>query len=156
MMHKIMRFISLALMAALLFSFPVDAQKKQKDSRAQAAFDAGEYYEAIDLYKNAYNKVDKEKILQVEAQWKQTDAELLGPMTALLHEYYETLQKGGKFLALTRDEFDKIIDQLRIPKKEKRGIKDWLRDLPGSLTVETLGNFLWTYGPTILHFLGLG
>ena len=61
MMHKFMRFISLALMAALLYSSPADAQKKQKDSRAQAAFEAGEYFEAIDLYKNAYNKVDKEK-----------------------------------------------------------------------------------------------
>ncbi|MGW8317008.1 MAG: PorE family type IX secretion system protein, partial [Bacteroidales bacterium] len=28
------------------------------DARAQAAFEAGEYFEAIDLYKNAYNKVN--------------------------------------------------------------------------------------------------
>jgi len=56
-MHTFMRLISLALMAALVFSLPVDGQKKQKDSRAQAAYDAGEYFEAIDLYKNAYNKV---------------------------------------------------------------------------------------------------
>lgn len=61
MMHKIMRLITLALMAALVFSLPVDAQKKQKDSRAQAAYEAGEYYEAIDLYKNVYNKVDKDQ-----------------------------------------------------------------------------------------------
>ncbi|MEN8230403.1 MAG: OmpA family protein [Bacteroidota bacterium] len=62
MMHKFMRHISLAMMAALLFSLPVDAQKKQKDARAQAVFEAGEYFEAIDLYKNAYNKVsDKEQ-----------------------------------------------------------------------------------------------
>ncbi len=58
-MHKFMRLISLAIVAVLVLSLPVDAQKKQKDSRAQAAFEAGEYFEAIDLYKNAYNKVDK-------------------------------------------------------------------------------------------------
>ncbi len=29
--------------------------------RAQAAFEAGEYYTAIDLYKDAYGKVDKEQ-----------------------------------------------------------------------------------------------
>ncbi|MCK4747347.1 MAG: PD40 domain-containing protein, partial [Bacteroidales bacterium] len=57
-----MRTIFLAILAALIFSIPADAQKKQKDSRAQAAFDAGEYFEAIDLYKNVYNKVnDKEQ-----------------------------------------------------------------------------------------------
>jgi len=44
-------------MAALLASNPAEGQKKQKDSRAQASFDAGEYFEAIDLYKNAVNKV---------------------------------------------------------------------------------------------------
>ena len=57
-----MRLIPVAIMAALLFSLPVDAQKKQKDARAEAVFEAGEYFEAIDLYKNAYNKVnDKEQ-----------------------------------------------------------------------------------------------
>jgi peptidoglycan-associated lipoprotein len=53
----ISKFISLAMMAAVLISAPAEGQKKQKDSRAQAAFEAGEYFEAIDLYKNAYNKV---------------------------------------------------------------------------------------------------
>ncbi|RLD96120.1 MAG: hypothetical protein DRJ13_13815, partial [Bacteroidetes bacterium] len=47
----------MVIMAALLVSNPVEGQKKQKDSRAQAAFEAGEYFEAIDLYKNAVNKV---------------------------------------------------------------------------------------------------
>jgi len=60
-MHKTIRFISLTILAAIVFSVSADAQKKQKDSRAQAAFAAGEYYEAIDLYKDAYNKVDKEQ-----------------------------------------------------------------------------------------------
>ncbi len=57
MTKKLMKYTFLALMAILLFSLPAEAQKKQKDSRAQAAYDAGEYFEAIDLYKNAYNKV---------------------------------------------------------------------------------------------------
>ncbi len=60
MKNKFMRLISLAILVTLV-SFPANAQKKQKDSRAQAAFDAGEFFAAIDLYKNAYNKVDKER-----------------------------------------------------------------------------------------------
>jgi peptidoglycan-associated lipoprotein len=60
-MHKIIRFTFLALAATIIFSVPVEAQKKQKDSRAQAAFEAGEYFSAIDLYKDAYNKVDKDQ-----------------------------------------------------------------------------------------------
>jgi len=60
-MHKYMRSIFTAILAILIFSVPASAQKKQKDARAQAAFDAGEYYNAIDLYKDAYAKVDKDQ-----------------------------------------------------------------------------------------------
>ncbi len=60
-MHKFMRSIFPALLAILILAVPVSGQKKQKDSRAQAAFDAGEYFGAIDLYKDAYAKVDKEQ-----------------------------------------------------------------------------------------------
>lgn len=56
-MNDFLKFFSLVLMTAFLMSSPAEAQKKQKDSRAQAAFEAGEYFEAIDLYKNAYNKL---------------------------------------------------------------------------------------------------
>lgn len=56
-MNRYIRIFSLLIMAALLAANPAEGQKKQKDSRAQAAFAAGEYYEAIDLYKNAVNKV---------------------------------------------------------------------------------------------------
>ena len=42
------------------------SQKKSKDFRANAAFDAGEYFDAIDLYKNAYNKIkDKTKKTEI-------------------------------------------------------------------------------------------
>ena len=65
-MHIFKRTIFLAILAALIFSVPAEAQKKQKDARAQAAFDAGEYFEAIDLYKNVYNKVnDKEQKIAI-------------------------------------------------------------------------------------------
>lgn len=60
-MHKYMKLLCMAILASLILSVSLDAQKKQKDSRAQAAFEAGEYFEAIDLYKNVYNKVDKEQ-----------------------------------------------------------------------------------------------
>lgn len=58
-MQKYIKLIFPALLAIFLFSFPLEAQKKAKDARAQAAFDAGEYHTAIDLYKDAYTKVDK-------------------------------------------------------------------------------------------------
>lgn len=57
-MDRIIRIVTLVILTALLAVNPLEGQKKQKDSRAQAAFDAGEYFEAIDLYKNAVNKVN--------------------------------------------------------------------------------------------------
>ena len=60
-MQKFMKSIFPALLAIFILIAPAEAQKKAKDARAQAAFDAGEYYEAIDLYKDAYNKVDREQ-----------------------------------------------------------------------------------------------
>ncbi|MEN8155385.1 MAG: OmpA family protein [Bacteroidota bacterium] len=60
-MHTTIKAISLTLLVTLFFVSPSDAQKKQKDYRAQAAFEAGEYFEAIDLYKEAYNKVDRDQ-----------------------------------------------------------------------------------------------
>lgn len=56
-MNHFISILSLVIMATFLVTNPVEGQKKQKDSRAQAAFEAGEYFEAIDLYKNAVNKV---------------------------------------------------------------------------------------------------
>jgi peptidoglycan-associated lipoprotein len=56
-MNRYIRIFSLVIMTTLLLGNPAEGQKKQKDSRAQAAFNAGEYFEAIDLYKNAVNKV---------------------------------------------------------------------------------------------------
>lgn len=45
---------------------PSEAQKKEKDFKANAAFEAGEYYDAIDLYKNAFSKVsDKDKKAEI-------------------------------------------------------------------------------------------
>ncbi len=51
----------LFLIVTVLFVIcqPVDAQRKDKDSRANASFEAGEYFFAIDLYKKAYNKVSE-------------------------------------------------------------------------------------------------
>lgn len=57
-MQYIRRPIYLFIITILFISLPVDGQRKPKDARAQAAFEAGEYFEAIDLYKNAYNKVN--------------------------------------------------------------------------------------------------
>ncbi len=45
------------------------AQKKDKDFKANAAFDAGEYFKAIDYYKTAYNKI-KDKSRKNEIVFK--------------------------------------------------------------------------------------
>ncbi|MGC9342501.1 MAG: OmpA family protein [Bacteroidales bacterium] len=54
-MRNIPKFL---LIVILLFAAgETYSQKKSKDYRANAAYEAGEYYEAIDLFKNAYNKI---------------------------------------------------------------------------------------------------
>jgi peptidoglycan-associated lipoprotein len=61
MMQHLKRFTFLVFVTTTILIQPCEAQKKQKDARAQAAFEAGEYHTAIDLYKNVYNKVDREQ-----------------------------------------------------------------------------------------------
>ncbi len=52
----------LIILIISIIAVPADAQRKDRDAKANAAFEAGEFYEAIDLYKNAYNKIrDKNK-----------------------------------------------------------------------------------------------
>jgi len=99
------------------------------------------------------NDSSNEVIQQVEEHWNKIDSELLEPMRTLLQRYQETLQRSDGYLKLSKKELEGIINQLEIPKKEKKGVRGWLRDLPGELTVEILGNFLCTYGPTILSLL---
>ncbi len=55
--------VFITFLALCTFVAPVIAQnKKERDSKANMAFNAGEYYNAIGLYKNAYNKIkDKNK-----------------------------------------------------------------------------------------------
>lgn len=57
-MKRYAHIFFLVLVSIFLTANLVEGQKKQKDSKAQAAFDAGEYFTAIDLYKNAVNKVN--------------------------------------------------------------------------------------------------
>ena len=57
-MKQYARIFILVMVSTLLTASLVEGQKKQKDSKAQAAYDAGEYFKAIDLYKNAVNKVN--------------------------------------------------------------------------------------------------
>ncbi|MEX0986437.1 MAG: OmpA family protein [Bacteroidales bacterium] len=67
MMQKRLTF--LLVLGLILTVQPVEGQKKEKDSRANAAYEAGEYYEAIDLFKKAYSKVS-EKMKQAEIVYK--------------------------------------------------------------------------------------
>lgn len=61
------RRIAFFIISGLLISVqPLEAQKKEKDSRATMAYEAGEYFAAIDLYKKAYSKVsEKEKKAEI-------------------------------------------------------------------------------------------
>jgi len=63
-MHKgIILLVFLGLIAAVQ---PVEGQRKERDSRANAAYEAGEYYKAIDLFKRAYSKVsDRERQAEI-------------------------------------------------------------------------------------------
>lgn len=64
MMQKLTKY--LFIVTLVIITQPLEAQKKEKDSRAQAAYEAGEYYKAIDLYKNAFSKVsDNEKKAEI-------------------------------------------------------------------------------------------
>ncbi|MDF1570946.1 MAG: OmpA family protein [Bacteroidales bacterium] len=64
MMHKgIILLVFLGLIAAVQ---PVEGQRKERDTRANAAYEAGEYYKAIDLFKRAYSKVsDRERQAEI-------------------------------------------------------------------------------------------
>jgi peptidoglycan-associated lipoprotein len=57
-----MKQVKYLLFASLLFSFfqPVDAQNK-KASKAYTTFDAGEYYTAVDQFKDAYQRTTDKK-----------------------------------------------------------------------------------------------
>jgi peptidoglycan-associated lipoprotein len=55
MIHKGLSILSVLLL--ILSANPVDGQRKGKDARANAAYEAGEYYVAIDLFKKSYSKV---------------------------------------------------------------------------------------------------
>jgi peptidoglycan-associated lipoprotein len=57
-MRQYVRIFFLIMVTTLVTASLVEGQKKQKDSKAQAAYDAGEYFKAIDLYKNVVNKVN--------------------------------------------------------------------------------------------------
>lgn len=65
---KTIKLLIAILFIASNFQF-ANAQKKEKDFRANAAFAAGEYFEAIDLYKTAYNKI-KDKGRKTEIVYK--------------------------------------------------------------------------------------
>jgi len=63
-------FFILLIFALFCIVLPVEAQnKKDKDYKANMAFNAGEYFKAVDLYKTAYNKI-KDKNKQNEVIFK--------------------------------------------------------------------------------------
>ena len=63
-MQHLLRYTIIILLAAVQI-MPATAQRKQRDARAQAAFEAGAYFEAIDLFKKVYNRVDREQKTEI-------------------------------------------------------------------------------------------
>ena len=63
------RFIITLLAAAIIMPAAFSQSKRDKDYKANLTFDAGEYADAVDLYKTAYNKV-KEKSRKNEIVFK--------------------------------------------------------------------------------------
>ncbi|MCF8225655.1 MAG: OmpA family protein [Bacteroidales bacterium] len=60
------RLLTLLIFLLCVSITPLEAQKKDRDSRANASFEAGEYHDAIDLYKKVINKVsDSEKKAEI-------------------------------------------------------------------------------------------
>ena len=53
-----MRRFSILLLLLLIFSIQESPAQKRKSERAYAAFNAGEYYDAIDLFKDTYSKTN--------------------------------------------------------------------------------------------------
>ena len=64
-----MKNLKIILVSALILLMAPDSfsqRNREKDAKANASFAAGEYYEAIDLYKTAYNKIkDKNKKTEI-------------------------------------------------------------------------------------------
>jgi peptidoglycan-associated lipoprotein len=54
-----MKRIILLIIVLIIFSYQDSPAQKRKSERAYAAFNAGEYYEAIDMFKDSYSKSKK-------------------------------------------------------------------------------------------------
>ncbi|MCK4749087.1 MAG: hypothetical protein KAT15_18670, partial [Bacteroidales bacterium] len=59
-----MKYLQYILLALLFLSQPeyIFAQRKNQTAKARAAYDAGEYMVAIDLFKEAYNKISDKQV----------------------------------------------------------------------------------------------
>jgi peptidoglycan-associated lipoprotein len=160
MMHKgIILLVFLGLIAAVQ---PVEGQRKERDSRANAAYEAGEYYKAIDLFKRAYSKVsDKER--QAEIVFKIAECyritgeprqAALWYKKALQQEYQDPdlyLRYGQSLMRYER--FEEAEEQFRIYKdlvpddprgdwgiESARVASEWMRD-PTGYIVENMRYF---------------
>ncbi len=54
-----MKRLILLIILLIIVTLPEVAAQKRKSERAYAAFNAGEYYDAIDQFKDAYSKTKK-------------------------------------------------------------------------------------------------
>lgn len=80
------------LSGLVLFSTDLAAQRNEKDARANAAFEAGEYYAAIDLYKKVFNKVN-DRAQRAEVYFKIAECYRITGNTRSAGLYYKKAQQ---------------------------------------------------------------
>ncbi len=149
-------FILLLLLVVL---YPVINAQKRKSERAYEAFRAGEYYEAIDLFKDAYTKskdreVKAEMVFMVAEcyrvtndsrsaeTWYRRAVRTQGVVPEAQYRLAETLKKNGKYEQAV-DEFRKYKQIVPNDPRGDLGIRscelslEWMRN-PEAYVVEEL------------------
>ncbi|MCX6327951.1 MAG: OmpA family protein [Bacteroidia bacterium] len=120
-----MKRFSILLLLLLIFSIQESPAQKRKSERAYAAFNAGEYYDAIDLFKDTYSKTNtsdktaRANIVYMIAEcyrlindpknaetWYKLAVKSLNPKPDAQFWLAESYKKDGKYLPAI-DEFKK-------------------------------------------------
>jgi hypothetical protein len=96
----------------------------------------------IDLMKK--QGTNQSDILRIREYWKSAGKEFLKPMCDLLNSYQHALERNLEFIQFKKNDLEEIIHQIPIPEEKKKGIRAKLKDLTGALTIETVGNIIWS------------
>jgi peptidoglycan-associated lipoprotein len=156
-----MKRFSILLLLLLIFSIQESPAQKRKSERAYAAFNAGEYYDAIDLFKDTYSKTNtsdktaRANIVYMIAEcyrlindpknaetWYKLAVKSLNPKPDAQYWLAESYKKDGKYLPAI-DEFKKYKQIAPSDSKADQEIRacelslEWMRN-PEAYKVEEL------------------